>query len=333
MQADKEGGGHSDPDPQKATEKPEDGSKGKARAALFSDAPLPFDELAKVDADLQLSARNIKARDAQLDFGRLALTADAGELRVNTLEATYRDAKVAANLKLMAGSPSNVGVKFLVQGYDLGRFLKETKTSEEVEGQIDLAADLKSRGDSSHQLMANLDGTFGVVIGKGRVPRILDLLAADLATRVIPIWGRHKEGGQLNCGVIQFTSHQGIATSDAFLLNTQIGLLKGDGEINLQTEQLNFVLSPKPKDPSLFSLATKLHVTGSILDPKVRPASGSLLLQGSKGLSALALGPAGLLAPFIKTGAGKKHPCDIGALKQRVESIYGPTAPADQAGS
>jgi uncharacterized protein involved in outer membrane biogenesis len=333
VESDEKGRGDGEDDSEKEPAKAEQGAQGRSRAALFSDTPLPFDTLAKVDVDLQINARNIKARDAQLDFGRLLLTLDEGDLRVDKLEATYRGAKVSANLKLLAVSPPNAQVSFLVQGYDLGRFLKETKRSEEVEGEIDLAADLTSRGNSNHELMANLDGTFGLVIGKGRVPRILDFLASDLATRVIPIWGRHKEGGQLNCGVIQFTSRQGIATSDAFLLNTQIGLLKADGEINLETEQLNFVLSPKPKDPSLFTLATKLHVTGSILDPKVRPASGSLLLQGSKGLSALALGPAGLLAPFIKTGAGKKHPCDIGALKQRVESIYGPTAPADQAGS
>jgi hypothetical protein len=37
--------------------------------------------------------------------------------------------------------------------------------------------------------MANLDGSFGFVIGESRVPRILDLLASDLATRVIPICG------------------------------------------------------------------------------------------------------------------------------------------------
>ena len=122
--------------------------------------------------------------------------------------------------------------------------------------------------------------------------------------------------------MIQFTNKQGIATSDAFLFDTQLAILKGDGEINLATEQLDFVLSPKPKDRSLFSLATKLHVTGSVLDPRVRPDMRSVATKGVKALSSLVLGPAGLLVPFMKAGARNQHPCDIKELKSRVHSIY-----------
>ncbi len=302
--------------------KAEEAEAGEPRQALFSDEPLPFDVLDAVDADIAFNARNIKARDAALEFGQLALRLDAGDLRVEKLEATYRGTKVSANLNLTAGTPANVAMKFLVQGFDLGRFLKETHTSQVVEGQVDFAADLKSQGDSPHRLMANLDGVTGAVIGKGYAPRFLDLLAQDLSRRVITIWGRHNKAGELNCGVIQFTTKQGIATSDAFLFDTQLAILKGDGEINLATEQLDFVLSPKPKDSSLFSLATKLHVTGSILDPRVRPDTRSVVKKGAKALSALVLGPAGLLVPFVRTGARSSHVCDIQELKSRVESIY-----------
>jgi len=295
---------------------------GDARQTLFSDEPLPFDLLNAVDADITFNARNIKARDAALEFGQLALRLDAGELRVDKLEASYRGTKVSANLNLTAGTPANVAVRFLVQGLDLGRFLRETHVSQDVEGTVDLAADLKSRGNSRHQLMANLDGTTGAVIGKGYVPRFLDLLAQDLSRRVISIWGRHKQAGELNCGVVQFTNKQGIATSDAFLFDTQLAILKGDGEINLGTEQINFVLSPKPKSSSLFSLATKLRVDGSVLDPRVRPDMRSVAKKGVKALSSLVLGPAGLLVPFLNAGARNQHPCDVQALKSRVRSIY-----------
>ena len=220
---------------------------------------------------------------------------------------------------------SDLALSFLVQGFDLGRFLKETHTSQEVAAQVDLAADLNSQGDSPRRLMANLNGSIGAVFGKGEVPRILDLLASDLTQRVIPIWGRHKEFGQLNCGVIQFTNKEGIATSDAFIFNTQVGIMNGNGKINLATEQLDFLLTPKPKDASLLSLATKLHVTGSLLDPKVGPDPKSLLKKGSKAASALVLGPAGLMMPFVKLGARHPHPCDIQQLMSRIQSIYNDT--------
>lgn len=167
--------------------KPERGEAGGSRQALFSDAPLPFDLLDALDADIAFNARNIKARDAALEIGQLALRLDAGDLSVEKLEATYRGTKISANLNLTAANPSKVSIRFLVQNFDLGRFLKETHTSQDIEGQVDLAADLKSQGNSLHGLMANLDGTTGAVIGKGYVPRYLDLLAEDLSSRVIPI--------------------------------------------------------------------------------------------------------------------------------------------------
>ena len=70
--------------------KAETGKAGGSRQALFSDEPLPFDLLDAVDADIAFNARNIKARDAELEFGQLALRLDAGDLRVEKLEATYR---------------------------------------------------------------------------------------------------------------------------------------------------------------------------------------------------------------------------------------------------
>jgi len=295
---------------------------GSRQELLFSNEPLPFDVLDAVDVDIAFNARNIKARDAALEFGKLALQLDAGDLKVEQLEATYRGTKVSANLNLAAGTPATVATRFLVQGFDLGRFLRETHLSQDVEAQVDLAADLKSQGGSPHSLVANLDGTIGAVIGKGYVPRFLDLLAQDLSRRVISIWGRHEKSGQLNCGVIQFTSKQGIATSDAFLFDTQLAVLKGDGEINLATEQLDFILSPKPKDRSLISLATKLRVDGSVLDPRVRPDMTSVATKGVKALSSLVLGPAGLLLPFMNAGARDQHPCDVAELKNKIHSIY-----------
>jgi hypothetical protein len=47
------------------------------------------------------------------------------------------------------------------------------------------------------------------------------------------------------------------------------------------------------------------------MDPKVRPDTLSLVTKGAKFLSTLAVGPIGLLAPFVHLGAHKKHPCDI----------------------
>jgi hypothetical protein len=97
---------------------------------------------------------------------------------------------------------------------------------------------------------------------------------------------------------------------------TRAGILAGGGEINLGTEKIDFLLVPKPRDPSLLELSTKLRVSGTILDAKVRPDMLAVLGKGARALSSLAIGPLGLLAPFVYLGAYDKHPCEIQSIGQ-----------------
>jgi uncharacterized protein involved in outer membrane biogenesis len=288
----------------------------KRERRLFPEDPLPFDALKRVDADIVVKGRNIHLRDAQLEFGHLSLTLEDSNLSIDKLEATYKQTKISGNLQLDPGSPPQAATNFLVQNFNLGDFLKETGKSDQVRAIVDIAAHGKSRGDSVQHLMANLDGSIGAVMGEGYLSKYLDLISVDLTKKVSLFWGRHKKGDQIKCAVVQFDIKKGIADSRAFVFNTQIGLLTGKGKINLGTERVDFLLVPKPKNPGLLELSTKLRVSGTMLDAKVRPDHLALLEKGALALSSLVIGPVGLLAPFVHLGAHKKHPCDIQSIGQ-----------------
>jgi uncharacterized protein involved in outer membrane biogenesis len=281
---------------------------------LFSDEPLPFDKLEAVDADITLNARNIRARNAKWEFGRLALKLEEADLRIEKLEAVYKGTKVSGSAFVHPGSPPRVGTKFLVQGFDLGAFLRETQVSEKAKGYLDIAVDVNSKGNSVKTLMEHLDGTVGVVMGKGYLVKYLDWLAQDLTQKVIPFWGQNEKAGVIDCGVVQFDIKDGLAKSHGLVLNTPVSVLIGKGTINLATENIDFLLNPKPKHPSLFSLATKLRVTGTIQNPEVSPDYGALALKGVRALSTFLVGPVGLLTPFVNLGARKEHPCAVRGL-------------------
>ena len=295
---------------EKAEEKKVVENLGSERG-LFSDEPLPFDKLEAVDADITLNARNIRSRDAGWEFGRLAIKLEEGNLRVERLEAAYKGTKVSGTAFFQAGSPPHVEAKFLVQGFDLGAFLREVHVSEKVKGRLDIAADVSSTGNSVKTLLGKLNGTAGAVMGQGYLSKYLDWLAQDLTRKVIPFWGDHEKAGVIDCGVVEFDIKNGLATSQAFRFETPVSVLTGEGTINLETEKVNFLLSPSPKHPSLFSLATNLQVTGTIQNPEVRPNLASLASKGARALSVFLVGPVGLLAPFINLGASQQHPCDI----------------------
>ncbi|MEN8690958.1 MAG: AsmA-like C-terminal region-containing protein, partial [Desulfobacterales bacterium] len=293
------------------------GETDRRERRLFPDDPLPFDALQKVDVDIVLKARNIRMKDARLEFGHLTLILADSNLSIDKLEATYKETKISGNLHIDPGSPPQVATNFLVQGFNLGEFLRETGRSNRVRGIVDIAAHGKSSGNSVSSLMANLDGAFGAVMGPGYLTKYLDLLSMDLSTKVIPFWGRHKQADEINCAVVQFDIDNGVADSKAFVFDTQIGILSAKGDTNLGSEQVNFLLHPRPKDFSLVTLSKKVRVTGTIMNPKVRPDTLSLIERGAEGvLGYLVLGPLGLLAPFVHLGAHEKHPCDIQSLGQ-----------------
>ena len=289
-------------------------SKDKQKRRLFSDDPLPIDALEKVDADIELKAKNIHAKDAHLEFGHLTLTLEDSNLSIDKLEATYKETKISGNLHIDSGSPPKVATNFLIQNFNLGDFLKEIGKSDQVRAVIDIAAHGKSSGDSVNSLITHLNGAFGAVMGPGYLTKYLDLLSRDLSAKVIPFWGRHKKADEINCAVVQFDIKNGDAISNAFVFDTQVGILSAEGDINLGTERVNFLLNPQPKDFSLVNLSTKLRVSGTLLNPKVRPDMVSLATKGAKALSTLALGPIGLLAPFVHLGAHNKHPCEVKSL-------------------
>jgi len=290
--------------------------KVEPKRRLFSDNPLPFDALKKVDADILLEARNIHLKDARLKFGHFSLKLDDGELSIDKLEATYKETKISGNMQLTSGSSIRAATRFLVQNLDLGGLLRETGINDRVQATVDLAAHLNSRGNSVRSLMANLDGAIGAVMGEGYLTRYLDLISLNLTQKVVHFWGRPKDADQIKCAVVQFDIKSGVAASRAFVFDTRAGILAGEGEVNLGTEQVDYLLVPKPRHPGLLEFSTKLRVSGTILDAKVSPDTLALLETGARALGSLAIGPLGLLAPFVHLGAYKKHPCDIQSIGQ-----------------
>jgi len=293
----------------------ETANKDRQKHRLFSDEALPFDVLKKVDADILLKARNIHAKDARFAFGHLTLKLEDHDFSIDKLEATYKKTKISGSLNVDPGSPPQVSTNFLVQNFNLGEFLKEMGKSDQVRAIVDIAAHGKSKGDSVSSLVANLDGSIGAVMGEGYLTKYLDMLSVGLSQKVVHFWKPSKAVDQIKCAVIQFDIKEGVAASQAFVFNTRAGILAGGGEINLGTEQINFLLVPKPEHPSL-SLATNLRVSGTVMDPKVSPDKVSLVTEAAKSLSVLAVGPIGLLAPFVHLGANKKHPCDVQSIGQ-----------------
>ncbi|MBI1207011.1 MAG: AsmA family protein [Azospirillum sp.] len=277
---------------------------------VFSDWPYPFDALGAIDGRVDLAFDRVVTWPGELTkldgvahlSGRL-LTVDPFQARLTggTIDGRVDiDARPRPTRLYWTGKASSLDLALLMPAFGW---------SEPPTGQLDIAADLAARGESIRALFAGVDGEADFVVGKGTLPiRGFDLIAADLVQALLP-WAEHGDRTQLNCLVARFQAHNGLATSQGLLIDTGRITISGAGAINLATEQLDMLFNPRPKDPSLISLATPMRMTGTLYQHYTTPDALGLAARGAAGLLLGAINPLALLVPFVSIGTGSANPC------------------------
>jgi uncharacterized protein involved in outer membrane biogenesis len=210
-----------------------------------------------------------------------------------------------------AATPPAVALRLDARNLDIRLLQPQTEDPDLLQGRIDLHAKLSAGGPTLRSLLGNADGRLTLIAGEGRITgRGLDLWAADLIpTMLSPRW-QQENVTQMNCAVANIELKPGLAELEDFLLDTRRITVAGSGVLDLQTEALNLLLAPRPKRPSLVSLAKPVVITGTLAVPRVSVAplpSRRRLLR--TGLLAGLVNPLFLLSAFSDLGTGGGNPC------------------------
>jgi hypothetical protein len=111
--------------------------------------------------------------------------------------------------------------------------------------------------------------------------------------------------------VAHFKLGEGRAEIEDLLLDTQRITVAASGILNLETEELDVVMVPRPKRASLVSLANPVRIWGTLAEPEVSvtrvPRRGRL---AGAGLLAGLVNPAFLIFALSDTGTGQANPCE-----------------------
>ena len=137
---------------------------------------------------------------------------------------------------------------------------------------------------------------------------------------------------KINCAVAYLDVVNGEVQSDAILVDTERITIGGIGTLDLESEEIDLVLTPRPKNPTFLSLAHTIRLTGPLSDPEV--TNNKFHIAEGRGWSLLALAtPIGwtLVIPKItgtSLGTGKHNPCAVAMASrqhtaQEVEELEG----------
>jgi uncharacterized protein involved in outer membrane biogenesis len=253
--------------------------------------PMTFPPLLDTELSVQIKGMPIEGWDvhnialtAALQNRRLHIYPFYCELAGGTLNA---DATVDA-----AGS--SPGVTLQVQGdqIEIGRLTKGAVLSG---GKSRLNMNVTAHGSSVDALMASATGEVSLSIGEGRLHnKALDTFSGDIFTQVLRMINpldKRRESSQLVCAAARFLIRDGVATANQGigLRTSQVDVL-GSGTINLQSEKIEFYITPKPRGKTGLSLTT--------------PLAGLIKIEGTLGAPSVGIDKSGVLKTATSVGVG-----------------------------
>jgi uncharacterized protein involved in outer membrane biogenesis len=287
------------------------GTREPRKDGVLPDAPFEPDRWDSVDADVSIKAGTIK-RPKQLPIERLSARIQMRDrvLTLNPLEFGIAGGKIAGPIRL-DGSKETIraDTALRVQKLQLAKLFPTVKQNQTSLGDIGGLIELKGSGNSVAKMLASADGKIGLFIDDGKVSAFLMQLAAMDLWNVARVKLSGDKPIELRCAIADFGVKGGVMQTNAFVFDTAVVVINGEGTINLGTEEMDLKLGPKPKEKSLASLNSPLYIRGTFLQPEVSPDVGRMAAKGIGAIVMGALNPLLALVPLINEGPGKDSNC------------------------
>jgi hypothetical protein len=265
------------------------------------DAELPFEALAALDAELDLSVERMPIGEGVRD-ARAHLGLEAGRLEVRIEEASLWGGSLRGVLG--ARPPDEVAVDLSLENARLGRMLR----SEDVAGALQLKASAHSRGRTPRALLADASGTVVASTGALEAPgAALGPLGQDFFG-ILFSERRPKQRGRFNCSVVRTDLRAGIGQTGV-VLDTPDVTLAGGGEIDLRRMRAELILRPQPKRASIGALKAPIRVAGPLDALEAGVDKTLMAKETGRALAFGLLNPFLVVAPLIDLGSGDRNPC------------------------
>jgi hypothetical protein len=225
-------------------------------------------------------------------------------------------ANVQMSLSQFQGTNPTVSAKGLAKGFTLEQVMDTIDAQTKVKGgDAQIAFNLRSTGNSMHQLASRANGAAQISIGKSSLDsRFIDGSGDLMISIVNAVNPMRKKTDQtlLECAVIYLPISNGQIT-----LNDSIGVVTDrldmvlSGSVDLKTESLNIKIDPREKSglTTGVNLGGLVKLQGTLLKPQAGVNKEGVVNSAvSIGLGFLT-GGATILAENAKSLATKSQPC------------------------
>lgn len=276
----------------------------------ISDAPFEIKKLNTMDVDVRIRAQNAEMPNSVFTGLDAAVTLDQGVIKFSPLIFEIADGRLETFATVDASEGGNVSAEIRARFKDTPMSAIFSGIDDKTRGPLSARANLSATGSSPRDLVNNFSGEALAVMDGGQMSHLLiELIGLDIAESLGVIVSGD-EPIAINCAVLNADAKEGNVTSDNVLIDTKDTIIVGRAALNLENEDLDVRLIPKPKDFSPLSLKSAIAVEGPLMDPEFFPDPLGAGADGffEKVINAIATPIAGLLPP-IDLGEGKDANC------------------------
>lgn len=295
------------------------GPRAAGRAPVRPAPASPLPETPLRVAGLRVSEWKIRYRARALEAGSVTLhavtmraTIDHGVLAVEPFLASLPQGKLTGAVKLDATRDvPAVDVDLKAADLALGQFERKTRAEPVVDGLLQARIELKGRGRSARQLAAAADGAVTAVLPHGEVRASLaELAGLDLAHALGLVLKKDALQTGVRCAIASFVVHEGTATAQSLLIDTDPVLITGQGVVHLDSETLDLALRGRPKHPRVVHVRAPLEIRGPFAHPALSIARRDSLAQAGEALAlGVVLTPLAAVLAFVDPGLAKDANC------------------------
>lgn len=303
----------------------------KKTEKLFSAEPLSLEPLHRLNIDFSLNSKKVRTRSLILDGLNATLQLRNGKLNIKPVKMNVAGGELRADIAIDASSKTTV-IAANIKGdrIELGRIDQFKKLI--GGGKTKTSIKLRGRGISVKGIMAGLDGSLVLDIGKGELNSAhINLLGSDLLIELVnkinPI---AKKGGtsQLECAVVRFDVKDGVAVIDrGIAFQTDKMSVVGSGGIDLREEKLDLGIKPEARKRlgiDAGQLAELVRIAGPFTGPKlVADAKGTAKLGVTIGAAVATGGVSYLGQRLLASSTRDKTPC-LTALGREITQAVEP---------
>ena len=298
----------------------------KEEGRVIPEYVIPVDALLAVDVDFHLEIERIRLRRADLAGLLITATLENGRLVKST---RYSSNVTGTRISFkhegdFTTDPPVHSIHLTARELDYGLMLTEAEATDFAEGLVDIDIELAGPGATKRSFLSQANGHITVTGGLGRIGSLaLRLWSAgitDLTTKMLSAGWRREAVTELNCIAGRIEVENGVARTDKLLLDTRRLTVAGSGTLALDTEELDFLLSPNPKEQRFLSFANPVRVTGTLSSPTVDitrlPRVRAFAPIGR--LYSL-VNPVYLLSAFSEVDSGDENACVVAIEKRDKE--------------